>query len=187
MQIHEVVDNTTLEIVLNAVDDDLLANVHQLQVGVAVLIAVGVNSLVDFFIVLDAIAKVLGRFFWILAAVVGACQLDVTNVGHDGLFIIAFAFDKQHLDAMGSARIPDPFASLLGGIGRIQDANDAAGAEPGKHVSNGGLGSGTAFPLTLGVAEIEKVGRGLWSVMTPVVADIEGCRRNRQPLQISLG
>lgn len=178
MQVHEVVDNATLKIVLNAVDDDLLANVHQLQVGVAILVMVGVNSLVDLFIVLDSIAKVLGRIFWILAAVVRACQLDVTNVCHDDLFIIAFAFDKQNLNAMGGARVPDPFTTLLGRIGRVQDANDAAGAEPSKHVSNGGLGSRTAFPLTLGIAEIKKVGRWLWSVMTPIVADIESRCRN---------
>lgn len=173
MQVHEVVDDATLEIVLDTVDDDLLANIHQFQVGVVVLILVAINSLVDLFVVLDPIAKVLSRLFWILALVVGACQLDVTDVGHDGLFIIAFAFDKQNFDAMGSARIIDPFTAFLGGIGRIQNANNAAGAEPGKHVSYGGLGSGTAFPLTLGIAEIEKVGRWLWSVMTPVVADIE--------------
>lgn len=178
MQVHEVVDNATLKIVLDTVDDDLLANIHQFQVCVAVLILVAINSLVDLFIVLDPSAKVLSRLFWILTLVVGACQLDVADVGHDGLFIITFAFDKQNLDAMSSARIIDPFTTLLGGIGRIQDANNAAGAEPGKHVSNGGLGSGTAFPLTLGIAEIEKVGRWLWSVMTPIVADIESRCRN---------
>lgn len=178
MQVHEVVDNATLKIILDAVDDDLLANIHQLQVGVAILIVVGVNSLVDLFIVLDSVAKVLGRILWILAAVVGACQLDVTNVGHDGLLIIAFAFNKENLNAMGRARVPDPFTTLLGRISRIQDANNAAGAEPSKHVSNGGLGSRTAHPLTLGIAEIKKVGRRLWSVMTPIVADIESRCRN---------
>lgn len=163
---------------MNAVDDDLLANIHQFQVSVAILVMVCVNGLVDLFIVLDSIAKVLGRIFWILAAVIRACQLDVTNVGHDDLFIIAFAFDKQNLNAMGCARIPDPFTTLLGGVGRIQNANNAAGAEPCKHVSNGGLGSRTAFPLTLRIAEIKKVGRWLWSVMTSIVADIESRCRN---------
>lgn len=178
MQIHEVVDNATLKIVLNAVNDDLLADVHQLQVSVVVLVVVGIDGFVNLLVVADAVAKVLGCGLGILPAIVGACQLDVTDIGHDDLLIVAFALDKQHFDAVSGARVHDPFAAVLGRIGCVKDADNAAGAEPGKHVSNGGLGCRTALPLTLGIVKIKEVGRRLWSVIAPIVADVESCRWN---------
>lgn len=103
MKVHEVVDNPTLEIVPNTANDDLLADVHDLEVGQVGLLAIGVNGAIDLFVVADAVAEVEGSSLGILAAIVGATSLDVADVGHDELLIVTLALDKEDLDAVGVA------------------------------------------------------------------------------------
>lgn len=182
MQIHEVVDNAALEIILDAIDDDLLAHVHELEVCVFILVAVGIESLVNFLVHLDSFAEVLGCLFGILTLVVRACGLNVTDIGHDELLVVAFALHKEDLDSMSSAGLHHPLAAVLCGIGSIEDADNASSREPGKHVGDGSLGSLTAFPLAFCVVHIEKVRSWLRSIIAAVIADIEDLRGNRQPL-----
>lgn len=186
VQIHEIVDDATLKVILDAVDDDLLAHVHELEVGVFVLITIAVNGLVNLLVHLDAIAEVLRRILGILTAVVRASRLDITNVGHDEILVIALALDKDDLDAMTGASLQHPLATLLCRVGSIKDTDNTTGPEPGEHVGNSGLGSLASFPLTLRVVHVKEVGSGLRGIIATVVADIEDLGRNRQPLQISL-
>lgn len=69
VQVHEEVDHARLQVVLDLVDDDLLADVDELHVREVFLVFV--DRLVHFFVVEDAVAKVLHRGFRILAFVVG--------------------------------------------------------------------------------------------------------------------
>lgn len=186
MQVHEIIDNSTLEVVLDAVDDDLFADIHELEVGVFVLIAVTIDGLVDLLVHLDTITKVLGGFFWILAAIVGAGGLDISDVGHDEILVVALALHEENLDTVAGAGVDDPFPALLGRVGGIQDADDAATSEPSQHVGNGGLGGSAALTLALGVVHIKEVGSWLWSIISTIVSNVEDLRRNRQPLKVAL-
>ena len=103
MKVHEIVDNSTLEVVPDTADDDLLADVHDLEVGQVGLLAVGVNGAVNLFVVADAVAEVEGSSLGILAAIIGATSLDVADVGHDELLIVTLALDKEDLDAVSIA------------------------------------------------------------------------------------
>lgn len=187
MQVHEVVYDATLQIVLNAVDDDLLPNVHNFEIGIVAFVAVAVNGLVYFFVLADSFAEIAGGILRILALVVGAASLDIENVCHNDIFLIAFTLDEEDPDAVGLADIVDPFAAVFCRVGGVKNANDAAGAEPAQHVGDGCLSGGTAFALALGIIEVEKVGGGMWRVVAPVVADVEGLGRDGQPLKVALG
>lgn len=187
MQIHEVVHDTTLQVILNAVDDDLFANVQNFEVGILVFITVLVKSLVRRLIFADAIEKVLRSGFRILATVVRAGGLDVTDIRHDNVLIVALAFDEQNLDAVFDASLADPFSPLLGRIGSIEDRDNPSSAKPGEHVDDGCFCGGATLPLALGIVGVEEVGSGLWSIVAPIVADVESLRRYRQPLQVALG
>jgi hypothetical protein len=69
VEVHEVVDNARLEIVLDKIDDDVLADVDELHEGVILLVLL-VQRLVDLLVVADTVAKVLGSVLWILPNVV---------------------------------------------------------------------------------------------------------------------
>ena len=51
-----------------------------------------------------------------------------------------------------------PLASLLGGVGSVEDANNTALAEPAEHISNGGLSGETSSSLALGIVRVEEFG-----------------------------
>lgn len=131
MQIHEVVYNATLQIILNAVYDDLFANVHDFEICILVFISVLIDGLIRLLIFANAIEKVLSSGLGVLAAIVWAGSLYVTNIRHDDVLIIALAFDKQDFNAIFDADFVDPFPALFGRIGRIEDRNDSSGAKPG--------------------------------------------------------
>lgn len=59
-----------LQVVLDTVDNDLLAHVDHLDVGEIRLILVTIDRLVDFFVVADAFLEVLYCLLWVLAIVV---------------------------------------------------------------------------------------------------------------------
>lgn len=171
---------------MNAIDDDLLSNVHNLKVRVLVFVAILVNGLINFFVIADPVQKVLSSSFGILAAVVWGGGFHVTDICHDNVLVVAFAFDKEDLDAMLRANVVDPFPTLLGRIGGIQNCNDASGTEPSEHVSYSSLCCCTALPLALGIVGVKEVCGGLWRIVAPIVADVECLRRYGQPLQVAL-
>jgi hypothetical protein len=187
VKIHQIVDNATLKIVSNAANDDLLANIHDFQVGQVGLVAVGVNGAINLFVVADAITEVQSSRLGVLATVVWAGSLDIADVGHDEFFIVALALDEEHLDTFSIASLADPFPPLLGRVGGIEDTNNTASAEPSEHVGDGGLSSSSALALAFWVVGVEEVGCGLGSIVTPVVSDIEGLCRDGEPLEVSLG
>lgn len=182
MKIHEIVNNSTLQIILDPVDDNLLADIEHFEVCVLVLVAITINGRVNPLVHLDPISEVHGCCFWILTLVIGTGQLDVTDVCHDEFLIVTFALDEQDLNPVGSACIKDPFASVLCRIGGVEDANHATRAKPGEHVGDGSLGSSAALALTLLVGNVKEVSSGLGGIMAPIIANIERLGRDRKPL-----
>lgn len=69
MQVHEIVDDARLEIILQSVDDDLMAYVDKLAVGEVCLVLV--HGLVDSLVIANAVAKIEGCSLGILANVIG--------------------------------------------------------------------------------------------------------------------
>ena len=128
MQVHEVVHHAALEIVLDTVDDNMLAHVHDLQVRQMALVLV--DSLIHLLIVADALPEVLRRRVGVQAAVVRGGGLDLEDVAHDESLVVALGLHKQRLNALIIAALLDPAAALLGGVGRVEDAHDPACLEP---------------------------------------------------------
>lgn len=187
MQVHEVVYNSTLQVVLDTVYNDLLADVHDFEICVVALVAVTVDRLVDFLVLADTPAKVVCGLLGILVLVIGAASFDIEDVGHDDLFLVAERLYEENFDAICLTDLVNPFATVLCGIGGIENADNAAGAEPAQHVGDGRFGSGAARALTGCIVKVEKVGGGMGRIAAPVVADVEGLGRDRQPLEIALG
>lgn len=179
MKIHKIIDHATLEIVLDTIDDDLLSNIHHLEISILILIAVIIDCRVNIFVHLDAATEVDGCGLGILPTIIGASELDVTNIGHDEFFVVAFAFDEHCLDTMFGTSVEYPFSTLLGRICRIKDADDASGAEPSQHVGHSSLCCSFAFPLTLLVADVKKIGCGLGSVIATIVSHVKSLCRDR--------
>jgi hypothetical protein len=162
VEVHEVVDDAALEVVLDAVDDDLLADVHDLEEGVLALVAVLIEALVDLLIVADAVAEVEGGGVRVLAGVVGAGSLHVADVGHDETLVVTTALDEDDLDALAGASVKNPLAAVFCGVCGIEDSYCALGLpEPLQHVVDSGLCGGAAFSLTLLVGVVEEVRGGL--------------------------
>lgn len=68
MQVHQVVDDTRLKVVLETVDDDLSTNVNELAVGEVLFVLV--NGLVDGLVVANALAEVLSCDLGVLSDVI---------------------------------------------------------------------------------------------------------------------
>ena len=90
VQVHEVIHHPTLKIVLYAVDYDLGADIHDLEICEVVLVAILVNGLIDLLIHLDPLAEVQGGHFRILILIIGASSLDVADVGHYQVLVVTF-------------------------------------------------------------------------------------------------
>jgi len=173
MQVHQVVHYPTLQVILDPIDNDLAADVEDLEIGQVFLVIVFVHGLVNLLIISDAIAEVLCRLLGILALVVGACGLHVADVGHDEILIVALALHKDDLDALPHARLLHPGTAILGGVGGVQDADNTARLEPLKHIGYRCFGSRTAPPFAVGIVRVEKVGSGLSGILTPIIADVK--------------
>ena len=74
MEIHEIIDDSALKVVLDLVDNDLLPNIYQFDVCKIFLILI--DSLVDLLVSPDPIAEILTCDFWVLSLVVWRCGLD---------------------------------------------------------------------------------------------------------------
>lgn len=81
-----------MEVVLDLVDNHLLAHIDQLDVCEIALILV--DRLVDLLVVSDAVSEVRCSYFWVLSYVVWRRGLDFQNVAHNQILVVAFRFDK---------------------------------------------------------------------------------------------
>jgi len=185
VQVHEVVDHTTLQIVLDPIDDDLLANIHDLQVGQIVLLLV--DGLVNLLVIANALSKVLDSRLGILTLVIGGCSLDFEDVAHDDVLVVALRLDEESLYALCITSFLDPASACLCRVRSIEDPNDASLCEPLQHVRHSSFGSRSAHPLTLRVALVKEVGSGLRGVLASVIAHIEDHRIDGEPFQVALG
>lgn len=86
MKVHQVIDHSALEVILNAVNDNLFADIHDLEISEIIFLFV--NSLVDFFIVLNTVTEILCGSFWIKTNIVGGRGLDFQDIAHDQVLII---------------------------------------------------------------------------------------------------
>ena len=186
MEVHEVVDNATLEVIANPVNNDLFPNVHNLEEGQILLVAVLVERLVHLFVVAYAIAEVESGLFGILPLVIGAGGLDVANVHHDQVLVVALGLNKDDLNVILAHDVENPFAPLFRAVGGIEDTDYSAFLKPPEHVGYCGLGSSAALALSLLVVSVEEVGRRLRGICASVVANIEGSGGDREPGKVAL-
>lgn len=150
------------------------------------LFTISVNGAVHLFVVANAVTEIEGGSLRILSAIVRAGSLDISDIGHDELFVVALALDKENLDTVFVADLQDPLAAFQSRIGSIKNTNNAARTKPGEHVGNSSLGGSTTCAFSFGIVDIEKIGRGLWCIIAAVVANVESLCRNGEPLKISL-
>lgn len=125
MKVHEIVHYAALQVVLDAVDDDLSTDVHDLEISEVILILVLVDGLVDLLVVADAVAEIQRGLLGVLALIIRASGLNVPNIGHDELLVVALGLDKDDFDALLFEEFEDPHATLLGAIRCIEDTNYA--------------------------------------------------------------
>ena len=184
MQVHQVVYHTALKVIANLIDDDLFSNIDQLDVRESLFVLV--DGLVDLLIVADAVTEVLGCYLGILILVVGRSCLDLQNIAHDDLLIIALGLNKHGMDVVGLALLVDPLAAGFGRIGSIQHGDDSfARVEPLDHVCHGGLSGCMTETLSFFVASVEELSRWIWSVVAAVRANVEDASRNRKPCEVA--
>lgn len=185
MQVHQVIDDPTLQVVLDTVDDDLLADIHNFQVCEVTLI--GINCLVHLLVVTDAVAEVLGRNFGVLTSVVGGRGLYFENIAHDELLVVTLALDKQSLNTFSITSLLDPPTSFLGAVSSIKDGDySILLLEPLQHVNQCSLSSSASHTLALCIALVEEVCGRLWSIASSVVAYIEDFGIDGKPLEVTL-
>ena len=140
MEVLNVVNKTTGEIVLNLIDNDLGPDINQSHISEMTLIIA--NRLVRLLVVMDPVHKVPRRNFRVLALVIRGTGFDFADVVHNEFFVAADRLDEERLDSGGTARVVDPLTTRLGRVGRIEDGNLTVGVvEPGDHVADRSRGS----------------------------------------------
>ena len=180
MKVHEVVNNSALQVILNLVDDDLLAHINQLHVCRVLFILI--DRLINLLIVPYPVPKIQCRRFWVLSLIVGRCGLNLDDICHDGLFRITLGLHKDRLDTVGIAALTHPSSSSLCRIGSIQYSDSSPFClEPLEHVFHGGFRCSMPHALAVFIGCIEEVGCGLWGILSAIGADIEGLGAYRKP------
>ena len=172
MKVHEVVNDATLQVVLDAIDDDLAANIDEFDVGHVRLILV--DGLVDLLVVADPVAEVTGRFLRILTDVVWRGCFDFANVAHDEILVVTLRFHEHCRNLLIIATVLYPATSRFGRVGRIQDGNGTAvGFEPVDHVLDRCFGGDASETLSFGIRRVEELGGRCRRVGTAIFANIE--------------
>jgi hypothetical protein len=186
VQVHQVIYNAGLEVVVDLVDDDLSTNIHNLDICEVLLVALRIYGLIDLLVVADAIPKVEGRSLGIGALVVGRGGLDLEDVGHDERLVVAAGLDIQRVDALLGALVVDPASAHACRVRGVEDGNGALTAsEPLQHVSESSLSRCTAHLLARWVVGVEEVGGRLWGVGAAVGANIEDLCLDGEPFEVS--
>ncbi len=184
MKVHQKVDATALEVVLQPVDNDPLPNIDELDISQIGLVFA--DGLIDPLVVANAVEEVLGSRLRVLTDVIWRCSLDLEDVRHDDTLVIADGFDEDRLEAFLEATFLDPATTRFGGVGSIENGNHSFFIlEPFEHISDSCLRSGSPESFALGVAGIEELGRRAGGVAAPILPDVECFSIDRQPLEIS--
>lgn len=172
MKVHEVVNDATLQVVLNAVNDDLAANIDEFDVGHVRFLLV--DGLIDFLVVADPVTEVTRRFLRILTNVIWRGGFDLANVAHDEILVVTFRFHKHCRNPLLIATILDPATSGFGRVSRIQNGNGAAvGFEPLDHVLDRCLGRCASKALSFGIRSVKEFSSRRRRVGTTIFAHIE--------------
>ena len=184
MEIHEIVDDAALQVVFDLVDDHLATDIDQLDIGEMLLILI--DCLVNLLIFPDPVEEIATRVFRILPLVIRRRGFHLHDVCHYDIFIVTFGLDEQRLDAVRFAALCNPTTTGLGRIRSIQYGyHTLSTIEPLYHVVHSGLSSSVAHSLAFRVAFAEEFGRGLWSVIATIGADVETFCRNRKPGEVA--
>ena len=109
VQVHQVINHSTLEIVLYPVDNDLTSNVDDLAVCHVRLVLI--HRLVYLLIHRDTLSEILCRLLRVLPLIIRRRKLHVFDIGHNQLFVVALGLHKQRLDALSIAAVLDPSTS----------------------------------------------------------------------------
>jgi len=169
---------------LDAIDDDLAPHIDDLAVRHVRLVLI--QRLIHPIIHADPLSKILRRILGIQPRIIGARELDLLDVRHDQLLVVAFALDEQRLDAFGVAAVFDPPPSALGRVGGVEDRDEVPGGlEPLRHIVDRGFGGGFTHALAFFVRGVEEGGGGVRGRVTPVVAHVEAFGCDAQPSEIS--
>ena len=180
MEVHKIVDDSTLKVVLDLIDNNLTPYVNQLDVCKVLLIVI--DGLVNLLICLDPTKKIFACNLGILSRVVWRCSLDFHDIRPDNVLIVTFRLHIKRLDILGFTLFSDPAATSLGGVGGIEYGNyTLLIVEPVYHIFHCGLSGGMAHSLAFWVAFAEEVGGGLWGVIAAVGANIEAFGRYGEP------
>lgn len=155
MEVHEVVDNSRLKVILYPVDDDLCANINDL--AVCHIGFVLVQCLIYALVHLDALPEILCGFLRVLTLVVWAGGLDFEDVAHDYILAVALALDEERLDAFSVTTLLNPTSPSFGAVCSVENRNEiVGGAEPSAHVCDCSFGGGFAQTLAFLVGGVEE-------------------------------
>ena len=184
MQVHEIVNYAALQIVLDLVDDDMLADVDEFDIGQVFFVVA--DCLVDFFVVADAIPEILGSHFGILAFVVGGCGFDFEDVAHDQSLVVTFRFDVEGFDVVCFTSLVHPPSTCFGGVGGVEYGYySLTHFKPLDHIGHRGFSCSVTQSFAFWVTLVEEVGCGLWSVGSTIGSDIEGFGRYAKPTKVT--
>lgn len=109
VQIDEKKDDTALTIVSDAIDDHLGPDIVQLDKGGIPLVAVSLDGLVDFFIVSNALSKVLHGRHRVDIDIIRTAQLHFPDIGQDQRLIVTDGLYEQDL----LSKSPSPSRGLV--------------------------------------------------------------------------
>lgn len=172
MEVHEIVHDSTLKVVLQSVDDDLAANVDDL--AVCQIRFVLVERLIHPLIHSYPLSKVSRCLFWILTNIVWTRRLDFLDIAHNEIFILALALDKECLYTLGITSVLDPPSSRLRTVRGIKDGYDMTRrAKPFAHVGHCSFSSSLSKTFALLVRCVEEAGIWLRSCCSSIGPDVE--------------
>lgn len=182
MKVHREIDDPRLEVIGNLIDDHLGANIDKLDISQIRLF----NGLIHFLIVPNSLPEIPRRFFRVLTNIVRRGSLNLQDITHDKVFVIALALNEKNIIALSVTTFFNPLPPMLSRVSGIKDSNvTALLLKPAEHVSNGSLSSSTAKTLSLRIASVEKFGRRVRSIRTTVGANIERFGVNREPFEVT--
>lgn len=185
MQVLNIVDQTTRQIILDLIDYDRRSNIDQLDISVLLFIII--DRFIGLLIIANAFAEVQRRQLRVLPLIIRRISLDFKDIGHDEIFIVTNRFDKERFDIGITALLEDPLATLFGRVRSVQNSNHSflcIVMEPVDHIGDGHFGGGSTHSLTFFIVRIEEGGLGLGGVATTIGTDVEDLGGDSNPGEI---